>query len=150
MTTAPKPETVAESEAEAIAKAKAEAEATAKPKAKAEQIVRAKAEAEEIAKAKARVEAIAKAKAEAEQIAKTKAEAEEIVKAEAKQHGLKATTAAIAPPAVSSTFVASDGRFEKLASGIVRDTQSGLDWYAGPDKNTSWDTARSVGSRFKS
>ena len=154
-----KAEQIAKSKAEAIARAKAEEI----EKAKAEQIAKAKAEAEEIAKAKARVEAIAKAKAEAEEIARAKAKADAIAKAEeierakdaqaakakadaiakaeTKQHGLKATAAAIDPALVSPKIAASDGRFEKLTGGVVRDKQSGLDWYAGPDKNTGRDDA---------
>ncbi|RPH47433.1 MAG: DUF1566 domain-containing protein, partial [Desulfobacteraceae bacterium] len=31
---------------------------------------------------------------------------------------------------------------EKLTSGVVRDTQSDLEWYAGPDKSTGWDDAK--------
>ncbi|MBU2622777.1 MAG: DUF1566 domain-containing protein, partial [Proteobacteria bacterium] len=75
-------------------------------------------------------------------VAESKAKADAIAKAEAKQHELKGTTAAIAPPAGKAKIVAYDGRFEKLASGIVRDKQSGLDWYAGPDKNTVYDDAK--------
>jgi len=55
----------------------------------------------------------------------------------------KPSTAGIDPAVVGTTGIASDGRFKKLGSGVVRDTQSGLDWYAGPDKNTSWDDAKS-------
>jgi hypothetical protein len=54
----------------------------------------------------------------------------------------KTATAAIDPAVVSPKIVSSDGRFEKLASGVVRDTKSGLDWYAGPDKDTGWDDAK--------
>ena len=128
--TAPKPETVAESKAEAITKAEETAQAKEIEKAKAEQIVRAKAEEESI-----KAGQIARAKAE--EIEKTKAEQIAKDKAEAKKHDLKATTAA-----VSSTVVPSDGRFEKLVSGVVRDKESGLDWYAGPDKNIDWDDAK--------
>jgi hypothetical protein len=39
-------------------------------------------------------------------------------------------TAAIDPAVVSPKVIDSDTRFEKLESGVVRDTQSGLDWYA--------------------
>jgi hypothetical protein len=53
----------------------------------------------------------------------------------------KFATATIVPSAVNLTIVARDGRFEKLVSGVVCDTQSGLEWYAGPDKNTGWDDA---------
>lgn len=39
--------------------------------------------------------------------------------------------------------IRAESRFETFVSGMVRDTKSGLDWYAGPDKNTSWDEAKS-------
>ena len=39
--------------------------------------------------------------------------------------------------------VARDGRYCKYANGIVKDTSWGLEWKAGPDKNTNWDEARS-------
>jgi hypothetical protein len=119
-------------------------------KAKAKGIEIAKAKADAIAKAEeiemAKAAQTAKAKAEAEERARTesaaKAKADAIAKAEARKHELKITTAAIDPAVVSSTGVASDGRFEKLGSGVVRDTKSGLDWYAGPDKNTDWNDAK--------
>jgi TolB-like protein len=162
LATAPAPTTVAESKAEEIEKAKArarsEAEQIAKAKAESEEIARAKAKAdamtkaEEIERAKAAKTAKAKAEAEerarteaaakAEAIAKAKADADAIAKAEARKHELKITTAAIDPAVISSKSVASDGRFEKLASGVVRDTKSGLEWYAGPDKSTGWDDAK--------
>jgi hypothetical protein len=150
----------AKAEAEEAAREKARAEAIAKAKAeeaeraKAAQIAKAKAEAEEAAREKARTEAIARAKAEeaervkaaqiakaraeAEETARTKAKAEVIAKAETQKHEFKITTAAIDPAMTGAEIVAPDGRYVKLASGVVRDTQSGLDWYAGPDKNTGW------------
>jgi len=158
-----KPATIAESKAEEIVKAeeiertKVKAEVEAAAKAKAEEMERIKAQAESVAAAKA--EGVARAKAEAEEVAraKTKAEAEEIVKAkakanakvkaeeiekaEAKQHGLMATNPVINPAVVRPKIISSDGRFEKLARGVVRDKQSGLDWYAGPDKDTGCDDA---------
>jgi hypothetical protein len=33
-------------------------------------------------------------------------------------------------------------RFEKYANGVVYDTKTGLEWYAGPDKDMVWDQAR--------
>ncbi len=121
---------------ESKAKADAITKAEEIEKAKAAQIAKTRAEAEE----RARTEAAAKAKTDA--IAKAKAEADAIAKAETKKHELKIITAAIDPAVVSPKNVASDGRFEKLASGVVRDTQSGLEWYAGPDKNTDWNDAK--------
>ena len=39
--------------------------------------------------------------------------------------------------------VGRDGVYVTYANGIVRDTKTGLEWKAGPDKNTNWDQARS-------
>jgi len=38
--------------------------------------------------------------------------------------------------------VARDGRYCKYANGIVKDTNTGLEWKVGPDKNTDWNEAR--------
>jgi hypothetical protein len=147
-----KAEEIEKAKAAQIAKEKVEAEATARAKAKADAVAKAeeteRAKAAQAAKAKAeaeergRVEAAAKAKADAIAKAEAMAKAEEIAKAKAKQHESKATTAAIDPAGASAKIVASGGSFENLASGVVRDTKSGLEWYAGPDKNTGWDDAK--------
>jgi hypothetical protein len=152
----------ARAKAEAEAKAKAEAEAKARAeeteRAKAEQIARARAKAEAEAKAKAEAEAkakseeierlkaeLAKAKADAEAIAKyeeaERIKAEQIAKADAKKQEFKIVTSAVDQAEISTKIFDSDGRFEKLASGVIRDKQSSLEWYAGPDKNTVWDDA---------
>ncbi|MDQ1330389.1 MAG: hypothetical protein QG578_652, partial [Thermodesulfobacteriota bacterium] len=131
--------------AEQVARVKAEeerikAERTAKAiaeereRAKAAQIAKARAEAEEAAREKAKAEDTERAKAE--QTAKARAEA--IAKGEAQKHEFKVTTAAIDPAMTGTKVIAPDGRFEKLVSGVVRDTQNGLEWYAGPDKNMGW------------
>jgi len=39
--------------------------------------------------------------------------------------------------------VSRDGSFCMLPSGIVKDTKTGLEWKVGPDKDTTWDEARS-------
>ena len=36
-----------------------------------------------------------------------------------------------------------DGRYCKYVNGLVYDTQTGLEWIAGPDRDTYWDAARS-------
>ncbi|NVM22642.1 MAG: DUF1566 domain-containing protein, partial [Desulfobacterales bacterium] len=36
-----------------------------------------------------------------------------------------------------------DGTLIAYATGVVRDTKTGLEWYAGPDKNTNWNEAKS-------
>jgi hypothetical protein len=35
-----------------------------------------------------------------------------------------------------------DGTFIAYASGVVRDTNTGLEWFVGPDRDTTWDEAR--------
>ena len=40
------------------------------------------------------------------------------------------------------TDVDPDGRFVKKKNGIVHDRKTGLQWYAGPDRATSWNEAR--------
>jgi actin-related protein len=129
--------------AERIARAKAEE----RERAKAAQIAKARAEAEEAAREKARAEATAKA--EVEETARAKAKAAAIAKAEAQKHEVKVTIAAVDPAITGTKIVAPDGRYVKLGSGVVRDTQSGLEWYAGPDKNTSWDDVKGWVARLK-
>jgi len=34
-----------------------------------------------------------------------------------------------------------DGRFQAYVNGIIEDTKTGLEWYVGPQENTSWDEA---------
>ncbi len=36
-----------------------------------------------------------------------------------------------------------DGQYCGYANGVVYDTQTGLEWVAGPDRNTTWDEAKS-------
>jgi hypothetical protein len=129
--------------AEAEAKAKAEAEAKARAeeaeRIKSEQI--AKARAEEIERLKAE---ISRARAEAEARAKA-AEAEKVRSeqiAKDKENESQIKIASVDKLLVSAKADASDSRFEKLSTGIVRDTKIGLEWYAGPDKNTVWDDAK--------
>ena len=38
--------------------------------------------------------------------------------------------------------IALDAHYEKYANGIVYDTKTGLDWYADPDKDTTWNEAK--------
>ena len=46
-------------------------------------------------------------------------------------------------PSPGSSVVKRDGVYVAYANGIVRDTNTGLEWKAGPDKNTNWNQARS-------
>ena len=43
----------------------------------------------------------------------------------------------------SSEIVATDSHFVQYNSGVVYDTESGLEWFAGPDRNTNWEEANS-------
>ena len=43
----------------------------------------------------------------------------------------------------SSNVIKPDGIYIAYANGIVRDTNTGLEWKAGPDRETNWDEARS-------
>lgn len=36
-----------------------------------------------------------------------------------------------------------DGRFIVDDNGVVTDTKTGLEWFVGPDRNTTWDEAKS-------
>ena len=36
-----------------------------------------------------------------------------------------------------------DGNFVAYDNGVVFDTRTGLEWFAGPDKNTNWKKAKS-------
>jgi len=38
--------------------------------------------------------------------------------------------------------IARDGRFIAYETGLVKDTSTGLEWVAGPDKNTDWNEAK--------
>ena len=43
---------------------------------------------------------------------------------------------------LSAQDIASYGRFVAYDNGIVLDTKAGLEWYAGPDKDTKWHEAK--------
>lgn len=47
------------------------------------------------------------------------------------------------PPSSTSNVLKKDGIYIAYANGIVRDTKTGLEWKAGPDKDTDWNKARS-------
>ena len=46
-------------------------------------------------------------------------------------------------PSSAEKISGRDGIYVAYANGIVKDTHTGLEWKAGPDKNTSWGKARS-------
>ena len=45
--------------------------------------------------------------------------------------------------AETGRITARDGTLVAYATGVVYDTNTGLEWLAGPDRNTNWDEARS-------
>jgi len=47
------------------------------------------------------------------------------------------------PPVYKSGEIGRDGVYIAYANGIVRDTNTGLEWKVGPDKDTDWNEARS-------
>ncbi len=49
--------------------------------------------------------------------------------------------ASISPEITKPKVIARDGTFIAYASGVVYDKNTGLEWYAGPDKSTSWNEA---------
>jgi hypothetical protein len=50
---------------------------------------------------------------------------------------------AASPAPSSSDEIGRDGVYVAYANGIVKDTRTGLEWVAGPDKDTNWDEAKS-------
>ena len=46
-------------------------------------------------------------------------------------------------PSSNSNVIKRDGIYIAYANGIVKDTKTGLEWKAGPDRDTDWNEARS-------
>ena len=46
-------------------------------------------------------------------------------------------------PSPTSNVIKRDGIYVAYANGIVKDTNTGLEWKAGPDRDTNWNEARS-------
>ncbi len=44
--------------------------------------------------------------------------------------------------ATEDEVTAREGTFVAYANGVVRDTNTGLEWFVGPDRETTWDEAR--------
>ena len=49
---------------------------------------------------------------------------------------------AFAIPATSAEIVHTDRHLVRYETGVVYDTETGLEWYAGPDEGTSWQEAK--------
>jgi hypothetical protein len=46
-------------------------------------------------------------------------------------------------PVIAEEVIARDESLVKFDTGLVHDTASGLDWFAGPDRGMGWEEARS-------
>ena len=64
------------------------------------------------------------------------------VRLEQLQVSIQPTTTNIRRLSPTSNIIKRDGIYVAYANGIVMDTNTGLEWKAGPDKNTTWDKAR--------
>jgi len=71
---------------------------------------------------------------------------EERKRLEAERAKLETPSAPVRPQSSSPTTqgqeTGRDGVYVAYANGIVRDTKTGLEWVAGPDKNMTWDEAK--------
>ena len=52
-------------------------------------------------------------------------------------------------PDLNSKAVSREGSFIKYASGVVYDKNTGLEWYAGPDRATDWNQAKRWAERLQ-
>lgn len=50
--------------------------------------------------------------------------------------------ASISPEVSKPKVIARDGHFIKYATSVVYDTKKGIEWFAGPDRNTTWHDAK--------
>ena len=51
--------------------------------------------------------------------------------------------------ATEDKVTARDGTFVAYANGVVKDTKTGFEWLAGPDKETTWNEARASAEQLK-
>ena len=65
------------------------------------------------------------------------------VRLEQLQVSIQPATTYTRPSSSTSNVMERDGIYVAYANGIVKDTKTGLEWKAGPDKDTTWDEARS-------
>jgi hypothetical protein len=49
----------------------------------------------------------------------------------------------IVPPCISAEIVSTDRHLVRYESGVVYDTETGLEWFSGPDQGMSWQEAES-------
>jgi hypothetical protein len=58
------------------------------------------------------------------------------------QISIQSTATNIRRLSPTSNIIKRDGIYVDYANGVVKDTNTGLEWKVGPDKNTTWDKAR--------
>jgi len=54
-----------------------------------------------------------------------------------------AVAESLSPASSEGEVIARDGTLVAYATGVVYDKNTGLEWLAGPDRDTTWDEARS-------
>ena len=59
------------------------------------------------------------------------------------QESNKSSSTYTSPVSSTSGVIQRDGIYVAYANGIVKDTKTGLEWKAGPDRDTTWAEARS-------
>jgi len=90
---------------------------------------------------------------ERKELERIKAEIEERKRIEAERNRIEAEKkklfekdipkyASISPKVTEPKIIDSDGNYVKYATGVVYDKNTGLEWYAGPDKKINWDEAK--------
>ena len=57
--------------------------------------------------------------------------------------GLGQFQASVQHPSTAANVIMRDGIYVAYANGIAKDTKTGLEWKAGPDRDTDWNEARS-------
>ena len=101
---------------------------------------REKAEAQERER-RSRAEAERRSRAEAER--KRHAEAERKRRAEEKDRAEAEARKRAREKAIREGRLSADGRYSKSSDGVITDSRTGLQWYVGQDKDTSWYAAKS-------
>ena len=65
------------------------------------------------------------------------------IRLEQLQVSIQPATTYTLPSSSTSNVMERDGIYVAYANGIVKDTKTGLEWKVGPDKNTTWNEAKS-------
>jgi serine/threonine protein kinase len=123
------------------ARKKREAEEAQKRKKKEEVTDRLKREKEELARE------VARQRAEAEKLREEEAERQRQEEAERQRQAEEATQQRQAEEAAKQKK--SQSRYTVTKDGVIQDSQTGLEWYVGPDKDTNWDQASAWVDKLK-